>query len=74
MIAKIDRKIHMTLKIINVGSVFLVEDHTSIVLVTKAITYSHHQLYPHKRPGIMMTSFVINAKNSIVFGLSQYSL
>jgi hypothetical protein len=59
---------------INVGSVFTVEDQIKDRLVTNAMMYSHQIWVSKRRPGIIITAFVIKAKNSTVLGRFQYFL
>ena len=53
------------------GRVFFVEDHINARLENKANIYSHHHCLPNSSPGNIIQSFVIKAKNSMVFGLFQ---
>jgi len=62
---------HRMLNHIIVGRVFIVDDHIKEKLDIKANIYSHQNCLPNKRPGNMIIIFVIKAKNSTVFGLSQ---
>lgn len=62
---------HNILNQIIVGRVFTVEDQIKEMLDTKAKIYSHQNCLPSNRPGKMIAIFVINAKNSTVFGLFQ---
>jgi hypothetical protein len=57
-----------------VGNVLTVEDQIRAKLDTNANIYSHHHCFPNNSPGKIIDIFVINAKNSTVFGLFQYSL
>ena len=54
-----------------VGKVFTVEDQIKDMLDRRANIYSHQNCLPSKSPGKIIAIFVINAKNSTVFGLSQ---
>jgi hypothetical protein len=56
---------------IMVGKVFTVEDQISARLETKAKINNHQNCFPKRRPGNIIAIFVIKAKNSTVFGLSQ---
>ena len=58
---------------ITVGSVFTVELQTRSILDASAKRYNHQNCTPNKSPGNIITSFVINAKNSTVLALFQYS-
>jgi hypothetical protein len=69
--AKEARMHHRILNQIIVGSVFTVEDHIKDMLETKANMYNHQNCLPNSRPGNIIAIFVIKAKNSTVFGLSQ---
>lgn len=68
------RTVHNMLNQIIVGNVFTVDDQINARLETDAKMYSHHHCLPNSKPGNIIDIFVINAKNSTVFGLSQYSL
>jgi hypothetical protein len=57
-----------------VGSVLTVDDQISARLETNAKIYSHHHCFPNSKPGKIIHTFVMKAKNSTVFGLFQYSL
>jgi len=52
----------------------MVDDQISARLETKAKIYSHHHCFPNNKPGKIIHTFVIKAKNSTVFGLFQYFL
>jgi hypothetical protein len=54
-----------------VGNVFTVDDQIKERLVISAKMYSHQNCTPKIRPGTMIAAFVINAKNSTVFGRFQ---
>lgn len=73
-IDKIASKDHKILNQIIVGRVFTVDDQISARLEIKANIYSHQNCLPSKSPGKIIAIFVINAKNSTVFGLFQYAL
>jgi hypothetical protein len=65
-------KIQAILRIMIVGKVFTVDDHTNAMLVPSEIRYSHHIEIPQIRPGIIMMILIMKAKNSTVLGLFQY--
>jgi hypothetical protein len=73
-IAVAARIVHIILNTMIVGRVFTVEVHISARLDTNAKIYNHHHCIPNKRPGTMIVTLVMNAKNSTVFALFQYSL
>jgi hypothetical protein len=54
-----------------VGNVLTVDDQIKDKLVINANIYSHQNCTPKIRPGMIIAAFVINAKNSTVFGRSQ---
>lgn len=68
MVAKID---HPILNNMIVGRVLMVDDHIRAKLETKANINSHHHCFPNKRPGNIMQSLVIKAKNSTLLALFQ---
>jgi hypothetical protein len=68
------RIVQKMLKIITDGSVFLLEDQIKAIEDISAKMYSHHHCLFKRRPGKIITTFVIKAKNSIVFTLFQYDL
>jgi hypothetical protein len=70
-IDKIASKDHNILNQIIVGKVFTVDDQINARLDTNANTYSHQICFPSNRPGNIIAIFVMKAKNSTVFGLSQ---
>lgn len=70
-IDKIASADHNILNQIIVGKVFTVDDQINERLETNAKIYSHQNCLPNKRPGKIIAIFVMNAKNSTVFGLSQ---
>jgi hypothetical protein len=65
---------HKMLNQIRVGNVFTVDDHIKERLVTSAIMYNHQICVSKISPGTIITALVMNAKNSIVLALFQYSL
>jgi hypothetical protein len=70
-IDKIASKDHNILNQIIVGNVFTVDDQINERLEASARIYNHQNCFPNKRPGKIIAIFVIKAKNSTVFGLSQ---
>lgn len=58
---------------IRVGSVLIVADQISRILVINANIYSHQIEIPKSKPGMMMSALVVNARNSTVLGTFQYS-
>ena len=69
--ARIDQPI---LNQIIVGKVFTVDDQIKDTLDNKAKMYSHQNCFPNIKPGNIIINLTINAKNSMVFALFQYSL
>jgi hypothetical protein len=57
-----------------VGKVFTVDDQISAKLDIKANINNHHHCLLNNKPGKIIEIFVINAKNSTVLALFQYSL
>lgn len=68
VVASIDQPI---LKYTIVGKVLMVDVRTSVKLDTDANIYNHQNWTPNSRPGKIITSFVENAKNSIILVLFQ---
>lgn len=68
------RIVQSILNQIIVGNVLTVDDQINAKLENNAKIYNHHHCLPSNNPGNTIDIFVINAKNSTVFGLFQYFL
>jgi hypothetical protein len=61
-----DIQVHIVLNPTKVGNSFLFDAHINVKLVTKVKKNNHHKLIPNIRPGIIMTAFADQLKNSII--------
>jgi hypothetical protein len=61
-----DIQTHIVLNPTNVGNNFLLEAHIKAKLVSKVRKNNHHKLIPNIRPGIIITAFAAQLKNSTV--------